>query len=203
MKKLSIDDLIAVVDASDENPPNPDFSLEDFGKEVAEGWDSKTARDIVFACFTRLHHNVAHDFLSGFLSVAHVDELAELLFDRLVSSDDVSASATIVEILIRFAKLSAAEVAEGLLDRFATADDEQVQANLSYGVWALVCMYCWDLRDDSTTRLWTYPLGDPVSTRLVHRLEGELKRDDISKYARDTFSECINGILRPPEQGSQ
>jgi hypothetical protein len=200
MKKLSIDDLIALVDAYDENPPNPEFDLEDFGKEVGDGCDSETARDIVFACLTRLYHNVARTFLSGFLSVVHVENLAELLFDRLVSTDDVSASATIVEILIRFAKLSPAEVADGLLDRFATAENEQVQANLSYGVWAMVCMYCWDLRDDSTTRFWTYPLGDSASTGLVHRLESELKRDDISKYARDRFSECINGILRPPQQ---
>ena len=119
----------------------------------------RPARNVVIACFTRLHHTMAGDFLKGFLSVAHVVGLEDLLFNRLAATDDVSAASSIVDTIIASTKLSPAEVADRLLDRFATADNEQLQANLSYGVWALTCRWSWDLQDDTLTRLWTYSLS--------------------------------------------
>jgi hypothetical protein len=192
MAILDIDDLIRKIDAYDDEPPFPGYDVEEFGKQIAEECDPKTAREVVFACFTRVTNTLAECFLAGFLSVATLEDLDSLLMECLVATKFINAAHAIDTFLVTRAGLDVGGIANRLLDRLAMTEDLDVQANLSYGLYALTCVCAYDFQEERTYRLWTYSPSHPTTIRLRERIQALLQASKLTQYARDSLIECAN-----------
>jgi hypothetical protein len=193
---VNIDEVIQQIEEFDINPPDENYFEPDFGERVASECSTDVARDMVVACFKRLHNTVAASFLDGFLKKVQIESLGNLLLDCIVLARGINATGSIVDFLREFAGLSDIEIADQLLDRLEIAKSEEEQNRLSYGLWIVACGITIVFQEEKIDNNWPYSSRDPVTIQFISRIREVMSNSTLSNYSRSSLEECIANLSK-------
>jgi hypothetical protein len=182
MSPPEVDQIIRAVIRDDIEPPSNDYSVYDYGAEVARSLNQTSASSLIIESLRSLPASLAESFLEGVLDRVSILNLQDILFVALPQVSEITSAATIVQFLIERSAMARPALAMRLLSDIQRTREPHVQNVYAYAILTT-------LGDRKPVDL-TDPVVRQQDAQIQKALEA-VPRDKLTDYARGLLERCM------------